>query len=256
MTCLYPRHPRAFAPSLTCCLLTLTLWLQATMPARAQTPAPVPTGQPTNAQAAMQTTDPISLASGATITREIKGGEAHSYRVALKLGEFLHANVEQQGVDLAVMLYGPAEEKLLTVDLLKYLGPEPVSFEAERAGAYRLEVRAAAGTASGRYELTSKGQQATAADRARMGAERLLVEATTEERAGAKESFEQALEKYLTAAGQWRGLGDRFWEAYALHSGARVSYILGDRQKALDYWQQALTLRRAVGDRAGEALTL
>ena len=257
MICLPARSLRALAPYLTGCLLTLTLCLQAAPSALAQTPTPAPTGQPADAKATTPTSDLVLLTSGATLTRELKGGETHAYHVSLKRGEFLRAVVEQKGIDVTVSLYGPEEAKLLTVDLLKYLGPEPVSFEAGAAGTYRLELRApGATTASGRYELTSEVRAAAAADRARMAAERLLVEAATLERAGAKESFEQAREKYLGAAGQWRALGDRFWEAYALHTSGRVSYILGDRQKALDYWQQALALRRAVGDRAGEALTL
>src|SRR5205085_9960818 len=101
MTRLRIRPLRAFAPSLTCCLLTLTLWLQAAPLARAQTPAPTPTGPPTDAQTTAQTTGLMSLPSGASITREIKGGETHAYRVALKPGEFLRATVEQQGIDVA-----------------------------------------------------------------------------------------------------------------------------------------------------------
>jgi CHAT domain-containing protein len=257
MNCLHSRSIRAGASYLTCCLLALTLLLQAATPARAQAPAPAPTGQPAHARPVAQTSDGALLTLGENVTRELKGGEAHSYRVSLKRGEFLRAVVEQKSVDIVVSLYGPAEEKLLTVDLLNYLGPEPVSFETETAGVYRLELRArGAATSAGRYELTSEVKTAAATDRARLVAERLLVEATAQERAGAKESFAQALEKYMTAAGQWRGLGDRFWEAYALHSSGRVSYILGARQQALVYWNQALALRRAVGDRAGEALTL
>src|SRR5437588_11835802 len=135
MTCLHARPLRAFAPSLTCCLLTLTLWLQTAPPARAQTPASAPTGHLTETKAPAQPSDLVALTSDATITREIKGGETHSYRVALKPGEFLRATVEQ-GIDVAVTLYGPAGGKLLTVDLLKSAGTEPVSFVAKDAGAY------------------------------------------------------------------------------------------------------------------------
>src|SRR4051794_11277597 len=109
MICLPLRSLRAFAPYLTACLLTLTLCLQAAPSARAQTPSPTPT----DAQATAQPGDLVLPTSGAPITRELKGGETHAYHVSLKRGEFLRAVVEQQGIDVAVSLYGPEGAKLL-----------------------------------------------------------------------------------------------------------------------------------------------
>jgi CHAT domain-containing protein/tetratricopeptide (TPR) repeat protein len=51
-------------------------------------------------------------------------------------------------------------------------------------------------------------------------------------------------------------VGDRAGEAATLNNIGHVYDALGEKQKALDYYQQALPLRRAVGDRAGEATTL
>ena len=199
-----------------------------------------------------------ALEAGKTVAREIKGGEAHHYRITLRRGEFLRSVTTSQGVDVSATLYGPDGEKLLAADLLKYPGPEPVSFVAEKAGAYRLEV-GGSGPAllRGRYELTSE-TRATAdeADKARAAAERLLSDASALEREGAKESLARAVEKYVEAGRQWRALGDKFWEAYALHYSGRATSNLGENQRALDYYNQALSLRRAAGDRVGEAATL
>jgi tetratricopeptide (TPR) repeat protein len=49
---------------------------------------------------------------------------------------------------------------------------------------------------------------------------------------------------------------DRNGEAVTLSNIGAVYSDLGEKQKALDYFQQALTLRRAVEDRNGEAVTL
>ncbi len=51
-------------------------------------------------------------------------------------------------------------------------------------------------------------------------------------------------------------MGDRSQEATTLNNIGLVYDALGEKQKALDYLQQALPLRRAVGARAGEAATL
>ncbi len=51
-------------------------------------------------------------------------------------------------------------------------------------------------------------------------------------------------------------MGDRSGEATTLSNIGAVYDALGEKQKALDYYQQALHLDRAVGDRSGEATTL
>ena len=45
-------------------------------------------------------------------------------------------------------------------------------------------------------------------------------------------------------------------EATTLNNIGMVYDSLGEKQKALDYYNQALPIERAVGDRAGEAATL
>ena len=52
-----------------------------------------------------------------------------------------------------------------------------------------------------------------------------------------------------------REVGDRAGEATTLNNIGRVYHGLGDRQRALDHFHQALPIRREVGDRAGEAVT-
>ena len=66
----------------------------------------------------------------------------------------------------------------------------------------------------------------------------------------------EALAAYDAGAAPVPGAGDRGNEAATLSNIGRVYDGLGDRQRALDYYQQALPIRREVGDRAGEATTL
>nr|MDJ0577773.1 CHAT domain-containing protein [Xenococcaceae cyanobacterium MO_234.B1] len=67
---------------------------------------------------------------------------------------------------------------------------------------------------------------------------------------------QQALDYYQQALPLSRGVGDRPQEATTLNNIGKVYSALGEKQQALDYYQQALPLRRSVGDRAGEAITL
>ncbi|MEQ8871308.1 MAG: tetratricopeptide repeat protein, partial [Roseovarius sp.] len=64
---------------------------------------------------------------------------------------------------------------------------------------------------------------------------------------------QQALEYYQQALPLSQAVGDRAREATTLNNIGLVYSDLGEKQQALEYFQQALPLRRAVGDRAGEA---
>lgn len=198
------------------------------------------------------------LTSGKPIDRQIKGGETQSFLVTLKQGQFLRAVVDSQDIDVIATLYAPAGQKLLTVDLLKYPSPEPVSLEVEKAGAYRLEIRAdAAAILRGRYKLTSVVKpQVQNTDRERLTAERLLIEANDLERAGAKKSLQKSIDKLGEALLLWLKLGDPYWEAYSLNHSGRAAAALKKNQEALAFYNQALFIRKEIGDRFGEAHTL
>jgi CHAT domain-containing protein/tetratricopeptide (TPR) repeat protein len=67
---------------------------------------------------------------------------------------------------------------------------------------------------------------------------------------------QKAIDFYKQALPILRAVGDRGGEGTTLHNIGLVHRSLGEPQKALDYLGQGLTLRRSVGDRAGEAQTL
>jgi CHAT domain-containing protein/predicted negative regulator of RcsB-dependent stress response len=65
----------------------------------------------------------------------------------------------------------------------------------------------------------------------------------------ARENFQLALQVF-------RGEGDRKLESNALYQIGRVYYLEGDINQAVSYYNQALPLKHALNDRAGEAYTL
>ena len=67
---------------------------------------------------------------------------------------------------------------------------------------------------------------------------------------------QKALEKYNEALPILRAVGDRSGEAATLNNIGLVYQSLGETQKALEKYNEALPLRREVGDRNGEATTL
>lgn len=195
---------------------------------------------------------------GSSITRELGGGETHSYRITLDAGQFFRAVIVQQGINLLLTLYGPDGNKICDLDSpLGAEGPEPVSLIAETAGSYRLDVRALQPKApKGRYELKVEAPRtATPQDRARVTAERAFAEATLTYQ-GTAESLRKAIEKYEKVIPLWQALSDRQQEAFTLSAIGYLYRNLGENQQALAYHQRALPLNRAAGNRRGEALTL
>jgi tetratricopeptide (TPR) repeat protein len=67
---------------------------------------------------------------------------------------------------------------------------------------------------------------------------------------------QKALEYYTQALAIIRAVGDRAMEATTLNNIGWVYSDLGEKQKALEYYTQALAISQALGDRAGEATTL
>jgi CHAT domain-containing protein/Tfp pilus assembly protein PilF len=229
------------------------------------------------------------LTPGAPVERELKGGEAHSYRITLAAGQYLRAVVDQRGIEVALTLHGSENQPVRPFyGPSSSQGPKELSLVAEVSGDYRLDIRAVENEAEpGRYEVRiHERREATAA-------EKLFAEGQLLVRQGTADSLRQAIPKFQAARAWWRQEGDRrgeaealsgmgmpythvgqmgkamevfsearaLWhevgeqrrEAYTLNSIARLYQFLDERQKALDSFNQALALWQAVGDREEEA---
>ncbi|MGB7381286.1 MAG: tetratricopeptide repeat protein, partial [Rivularia sp. (in: cyanobacteria)] len=73
---------------------------------------------------------------------------------------------------------------------------------------------------------------------------------------GSKESLLAARKKFEAALFLWEKLGNKKWQGITLVSIGRIYSDLADKQKALQYYNQALPILRAVEDRGAEAITL
>ncbi len=213
----------------------------------------------TGVATAQKSDDVRALEPGKPIERELSGSEVHFYQITLVAGQFLRVVIDQRGINLIVILYGPDTRKIAEIDSpIGSQGAEPASLVAEASGSYRLEVRAWQKSApKGRYEVrVEELRAATLQDKTRVAAERAFAEATLVSGQGTAESLRKAIEKYREIVPLWQALGDRQQEAYTLTVIGYTHGGLAEYQKALDYYNQALPLSRAAGDRRGEAMTL
>ena len=77
-----------------------------------------------------------------TVTRDMKGGETHTYQLLANKGLFVHVDVEQRGIDVTLTLLGPKGEKIFESDSTNGAwGPDAISWVAEQTGEYQVEVR-------------------------------------------------------------------------------------------------------------------
>ncbi len=209
--------------------------------------------------AAIKVADVPSLEQGKPIERELAGGEAHAYRLALVADQFCHIVVDQRGINVVATLYGPDGEKLVEVDSPNGAnGPEEISLMAEASGNYRLEVRSLVkNTSTGRYEVKIEELRAsTLKDKSRVAAQKAFADATSLRNQRTAESFRSAIEKYQEALSLWRSLGDRKMEAYSLYEIGWVYGDIGEYQKALDSYTHAQAIYKEMDNLQGQSNVL
>jgi CHAT domain-containing protein/Tfp pilus assembly protein PilF len=192
------------------------------------------------------------LTPGVPVEQELKGGEAHSYRLPLAAGQYLHAVVDQRGIAVALTLHGPDSQPIFPFYApSSSQGPKEFSLVAEVTGDYRLEVRSVENEAEpGRYEVKiHEWREATAAEKLFAEGQRLAGQATADSR-------RQAIQKFQEARAVWRTEGDRRGEAEALSAMGGSYTHVGQMGKALESFSEARTLWHDVGEPRREALTL
>jgi len=213
-----------------------------------------------NANSTAQNPQDIPLLEpGKPIERELKGGEVHSYKIALSAGQYLKTIVEQRGIDVVVRLFAPDGKQIIEVDSPNGTqGAEPISVVTEAAGNYRLEVRSLeANAVAGRYEAKiDELRAATTKDRKRIVAEQLYAEGKQLSAEGTAESLQKAIKKYEESLPLWRESEDRLYVGVTLNQIGFNYGAMGDKKKAIDYFQESLLIFQAIGNRSEEATSL
>ncbi len=198
--------------------------------------------------------DAIPLEPGKPVEREIAGERADNFQLSLVAGQFIRVTVEQKTIDVALVLLGPDGKQLVEYELTGALSQESLSHVSDPGGDYKLIIRpvnklAPAGVYRVQLEVRTA---ATSQDRQRIAAERLLVEAKPAADKGG-ESTQGAIEKYQSALGLWREVGDRYWEARTINAIGSALNRLNRSAQAIGYFEQSLAITRELKDQAGLA---
>jgi CHAT domain-containing protein/tetratricopeptide (TPR) repeat protein len=202
---------------------------------------------------------PLVLEPGKPLERNLQGGEKQNYEIRAEAGQFVHAEVEQLGIDVQLTIYDPEGKPIASMDSPNgKFGPEKISTIAEAPGIYRLEVSADdKNVPAGRYRVTiDPARLPTDADRERNSAERMFVEAEKLRNQGGEESLRSAMQGFEETLSIWQAAGDAYEKGLTQQTIGGICSALGDKQKALNHYAQALELELSVGDQPGEAVTL
>jgi CHAT domain-containing protein/Tfp pilus assembly protein PilF len=202
----------------------------------------------------------VSLSPDAQIERDIEGGEIHIYRLSLAEGEFVRLVLEARPGDLVLVLQDPNGKPLVEVaSAIGFINQKRLSFVATQGGGdYQLIVRTSRKDAQrGSYRLkTEEWRRAEPKDTSLVAAERLFEEAEGLNRRGSGDASRQAIEKYDAALPLWRAVGARLPEAYTLFEIGLTLHNLSRFQEAIDRYSEALPVLEEIGDERGVAQTL
>ena len=201
----------------------------------------------------------LTLAPDTLIERELTSTQVHTYRIALKAGQYVHFDVFQKSIDALMSLTAPDGKPITEVDVTTFGMPETLSAIATISGNYRLRIQTISPPQiKGNYELKAAIKNAAdEVDKKRVQAERLARQHRDES------DLQNKLKIAQQARGLWAELGERFWESVTLsligldHNSISVAdNSLSEREKGFTVMEQALPIMREVKSRAGEGMIL
>jgi CHAT domain-containing protein/tetratricopeptide (TPR) repeat protein len=201
--------------------------------------------------------NPIQIAFGASIRREVAAGGKDLFGISVGQGQMLRLVVDKGDVALSTALYGPTGAKLFEQVSRDYETVE-TSFPADVAGTYRIAIQSLETAGPSRqYELrvqpvtsiTAGGRRDSEAREEMAGAAALRATWT-------EVSLRKAIEKYDEAALTWTIAGDLTSAARAMIGSGDVCFLLSEYHDALKRYQNASQMAARRNDRLNEATAL
>jgi CHAT domain-containing protein len=216
-------------------------------------------------QSTNRSEDVRTLAPGATVERDISGGESHFWQINLSAGDYLRLSVDRKRINIVAELFAPGQSRqsgdkpLLSTTvgnvLTSHQGVSVFSYVAESSGSYGLEIQASNNEpAPKRYTVKVEEQRpAVAEDKIRVAAERAEMEGVRTRDAVTMEQRRQTIAHYERSLALWRELGDRQSELRLLQRLVNHYNLLGELQIALSYAGKGIEIAQALDERYQEA---
>jgi CHAT domain-containing protein/Tfp pilus assembly protein PilF len=196
----------------------------------------------------------LPLTPGASLEREIRGGETQSFEIQMEAGVFVFLEISQQCANLATNLLNPAGESVATAERSDGPGSQLLAWIAKDAGPHKLVVMARIPPAlSGRFRLTVRElRPAIKGDESRVRAASALAEGRRLQGEQNKEAI-LFLENSLTL---WKAASDSRGEVESLLDLGILETSRGDPGAALGWYEKALARSQEIEFSEGEAWSL
>ncbi len=199
---------------------------------------------------------PVELEPGQIHEGELASGESRVYLITSGADQYLHAVVDQQGVDVVVTLVGPDGERLLRMDrLISAHGLEPVFAVTRKDGLHQLQVAAREGSRYvGSYTVQlAERRPASETDVARANAASVYAGARSIDW---RENPGRAAERFQRAQAAWEELGELSLQGESLVLLGLCHQRMAERQAAAASFQRAADSAESAGDDRLQALAL
>jgi CHAT domain-containing protein/Tfp pilus assembly protein PilF len=188
------------------------------------------------------------LEQGKPIERELIGGQSHSYQISLRGDQYVKLVVDQLSIDVGVSLFGLDGKPITEVNSeTRTGGSETISWVAEEAGTYRVDIQAKnKNAAAGRYKIqVVELGVATESDRALSEALKLNSQFLRLFRAGKYDEARPLGERVLQIREKTLG-ADHLDVAQLVNDLGRLYYFMAEYARSEEYYQRALTIREKV----------
>jgi len=214
--------------------------------------------QPHGPAAAPPAVERLALEPGASVEREIRGGETQTFEIRLEARTFLFLEIKNRRMAVSSTIVSSRGEILAEGEGSEGLTSQLLAMIAERADTCRLTVTGR-GTPrlSGRYRIIeSVLRPAVNGDEDRVKGARALTDAR---RLNAKvdgSSGRHALSRLEESLAFWQAAGDARGEVEALVGIGQFYSDKGDPRAALSWYQKVIDRSRESGFLEGEAFAL
>jgi CHAT domain-containing protein/Tfp pilus assembly protein PilF len=200
---------------------------------------------------AAKPTDVPEIKPGQLIQREIKAEDVHTYRVALKAGEYMKVGIQGFRFDLVMRAIDPGGNEIAKIELGGRGPAESLWTSAKTTGDYEIRLGSDEPKGTHRHYVLSLDKvgelkTAPASDQMYVQADQIYWEATKLGDRGGDQPLHQAIEKYQEVLVLWRTLGDPLAEAFTLHMLGFSYERLNEQQKAVEFYTQALSTWRTL----------
>lgn len=204
-------------------------------------------------------TEARELKFGKLLERKIERGDLHEYKLALRSGQVLFVELEEQTYNVKIELVKAIDKKSVAeTDLGAGLDRENLIFAAEESGDYLLRIEAAENQfGDGSYRFSARlTESLSETDKTRIEALRLLREAAVLQKENTAVKIREAISRREQTLALWQKIGDKYWEGRTLDRLGTAHNTLLENNKAVDYLNRAFQIVKESGDKPLEAATL